>query len=178
MPRSAALPALFAALLAMGYAQFGALVRFEVDRVALQRAMKLRLKQGVAEEELTTFTFTEQEWRGLHWVKAGREFRLADGRMFDVVRQVAAPSGHLRVQCIADHQETALFAGLEQAVEHAQQGGAPKGRDRVIELLSTMHPCPQAEAPAWPATGRHSGIPLACGLLSGHSDPFELPPQG
>lgn len=126
---------LFVALMALGYAQFGALLRFEHERAAIQRAIKLRLKAGVPEEELTTFTLTAEQWRGLRWVKPGREFRLPDGRMFDVVRRADGPDGTVVLRCIADHEETALFAGLKEAVARGMDGRAPRSRERVVYVV-------------------------------------------
>lgn len=126
------------ALMALGYAQFGALLRFELQRAGIQRAIKLRLKQGVPEEELTTFTLTAEQWRALRWVKPGREFRLPDGRMFDVGRRAEGPAGTVVLHCIADHQETALFAGLKEAVARDLEGRVPEAKDRVQQLLRSL----------------------------------------
>lgn len=164
MLRRAAPWLLLTALLALGYAQFGALLRFEQQRASIQRAMKLRLKQGVPEEELTTFTLTAEQWRGLRWVKPGREFRLTDGRMFDVVHRTVRAHGVVVLQCIADHQETALFAGLKEAVARDLEGRVPRSRERVVHMVLDLGrpsegpaiPAQAASAQAWPSASVRS----------------------
>ena len=146
MLRRAAPWFLLMALLALGYAQFGALVRFEQERAAIQRAIKIRLKQGVPPEELTTFTLTKDQWRDLRWVKPGREFRLPDGRMFDVVRRTVRPDGTTELHCIADHQEAALFAGLKEAVARGLDGRAPRSRERVVHVVLHLGRPPEGVA--------------------------------
>ncbi len=135
MLRRAAPWLLLLAVTALGYAQFAAMLGFTLQRAAVQRAIKLRLKQGVPEEELSTFTLTAAQLRGLRWVKPGREFRLDDGRMFDVVYRHDLPDGTTVLRCIADHQETALFAGLKEHVARDQERRAPGTRERVLHLL-------------------------------------------
>ena len=151
MLRRAAPWFLLMALLALGYAQFGALVRFEQERATIQRSIKLRLKQGVPEEELTTFTLTSDQWRGLRWVKPGREFRLPDGRMFDVVRRADGPDGNIVLHCISDHQETALFAGLKEAVARGLDGPVPGSRERLVRVVMDLGR--PSEGPALPVRG-------------------------
>lgn len=183
MLRRAAPWLLILAMTALGYAQFGALLRFERQRAAAQRAIKLRLKQGVPEEELTTFTLTGAQLRGLHWVKPEREFRLADGRMFDVVHRKDLPDGTVLLRCIADHQETALFAGLKEHVARDLEGRAPGTRERVVHLLlglagpPTGPALPVCGADAVDLPGVRDGVPSEGWTLE-HLRPPELPAVG
>lgn len=122
---------------ALSYAQFGFFLRHEAQRLAIQRSIKDRIRKGLPMEKLTPFRMTEQEWEALDWVKPKREFRLADGSMFDVVT-VNVRGGEVDALCIADHEEAELFKGLKEHVRRHMEGNdAEHGPTAQVQRLIT-----------------------------------------
>lgn len=164
---------------ALAYAQIGFFLRYECLRVATQRAIKNRIRQGLPLEQLTPFRMSEQEWRALEWVKPEREFRLADGAMFDVVR-VGVKDGEVHALCIADHAETGLFEGLKEHVRRQLEGGDPEHGPsaQVHRLFAGLQP-PREEASARISAADRSlrAHPSRVGRLLGHRSTWLPPPK-
>jgi hypothetical protein len=166
-------------VLAICYAQFGYHLRFEAQRKAVQRGIKERIRKGLPKDMLTAFRMTEAEWAALHWEKPGREFRLPDGRMYDVI-EVTHVRGMVEAWCIHDREETHLFAGLREHVRRLLEGDDPEQGPaaQVQRLIAGMLP------PA-PGRGTHvpGGIPIVradgavCGCSDGYLTLWSPPPE-
>lgn len=87
---------------------------FEISHYKLKKEIKLLLKQGVPDDELVFFEFTDAEMSDLIWLKKN-EFDL-NGNLFDVVRKSKTQDGINHLECISDKQETILFARLNQTI--------------------------------------------------------------
>lgn len=87
---------------------------FEISHYKLKKEIKLLLKQGVPEDELVFFEFTDAQMNELIWLKKN-EFDL-NGNLFDVVRKSKDKNGINHLQCISDKKETILFARLNQTI--------------------------------------------------------------
>lgn len=126
-------------VLTLGYAQSGYFLRFEWQRIDIQRTIKQRIRQGVPKHELTPFSMSLEAWQALHWVKPGREFRMPHGDMYDVVDLVVS-EGRVEARCIHDEQETQLFAGLSERVRRQLDGlpGSMGARERITRLLEHL----------------------------------------
>ncbi|MBK7944062.1 MAG: hypothetical protein IPJ85_01585 [Flavobacteriales bacterium] len=167
------------ALLALGYAQVGYFLRYEAQRISIQRGIKDRIRKGLPPEKLTPFSMSKQEWEALHWVKPGREFRLDDGRMFDVVT-VSELDGHVEATCVADHEETELFAGLREHVRRNMEGhdarNGPSAQVNRLIMALCMPPAPLDAVE--PAVVRVVVLGcLECSARDGHSLGWAPPPD-
>ena len=129
---------------ALCYAQMGYLLRFEAQRVLVQRSIKDRIRKGVPKEQLTRFVMPRTEWEAMNWVKPAREFRLPNGDMYDVV-YLQEKNDVIDALCIHDRDETLLFAGLKEHVRRTLDGPDPRGgtRDRIMRMLVQLDLPPQ-----------------------------------
>jgi hypothetical protein len=103
---------LFIAFLLWNY--LGFFTYFQIEKYAVKKAIKLKLKQSVAEDELFIFEFTAAESKNLIWYEA-HEFGYKNV-MYDIVYVDTLQNGSLRYSCVSDLQETKLFAQLDQQV--------------------------------------------------------------
>ena len=92
----------------------GFVAYFEFSHIKLKKEIKLLLKQGVPDNELVSFKFSNTELEQLIWLKKN-EFNL-NGNLFDVVERYKSSDGTTHMRCISDKKETILFARLEQTI--------------------------------------------------------------
>ncbi len=166
-------------IVALGYAQFGFFLRHEAQRVLIQRSIKERIRKGLPKEKLTPFRMSVQEWEALDWVKPKREFRLADGSMFDVV-SVSVKDDLVEATCVADHEETELFAGLREHVRRNMEGHDAENDPsaQVNRLIMALCMPPQPLESVVPATIRSIGLyHVVQQLRAGHALHWAPPPD-
>lgn len=87
---------------------------FEISHYHLKKEIKLLLKQGVPEDQLVKFNFTQDQIAELVWLKKN-EFDL-NGNLFDVVRKYHRNDGTVYMECISDKKEKELFAHLGENI--------------------------------------------------------------
>ncbi len=85
----------------------------------IRKEIKMKIKAGVPEDELTLFYYTEANKHEFDW-KHSREFN-HHGVMYDVVREENPEPGVRLLYCVTDHQETLLFGNLKILVTQQQQ---------------------------------------------------------
>lgn len=85
-------------------------VFFEYKFTELHRAVKMKLKEGVPNEELVQFNFSIEETKKLTWTRKN-EFKF-NGAFYDVVRKQEV-KGKTHFFCIRDDEEKKLFALYE-----------------------------------------------------------------
>lgn len=73
----------------------------------------MQIKAGVPKSKLTVLTFDNDALKELKWIK-DHEF-VYKGQMYDVV-ETSETSDGIIYYCLADHQETKLFADLNNLV--------------------------------------------------------------
>jgi hypothetical protein len=120
----------------------GFVTYFEISHFKLKKEIKLLLKQGVPEDELVYFDFTDDEMNDLIWLKKN-EFNL-NGNLFDVVRKSKDKNGVNHLECISDKKETILFARLNQTI--SQNLGDDKSQTPIsnwMKLLKVPNHLPQ-----------------------------------
>lgn len=88
---------------------------FKYRQNTIRKEIKTKIKNGVREKELFTFTITDICFGKALWVKPGKEFEL-NGTLYDVVRK-EYKNGLTYYKCINDKQETKLFADLDRTIE-------------------------------------------------------------
>lgn len=91
----------------------GVFMLFKAKQSQIRQDVKMQIKAGVPESELTVFTFDSEKIASLRWVD-DHEF-VYRGQMYDVVKK--AKSGDKTTYfCLADHEETKLFTNLNKLV--------------------------------------------------------------
>lgn len=88
------------------------------------------IKSGSFDHPLTQIHLSADELEEIIWVKPNFEFRYK-GNMFDVIRRELTSDGGTIFHCIADHEETKLYAKIEKTL-----GKIPVGQhnDQMIML--------------------------------------------
>ena len=96
--------------------------------------MKMIIKAGVPEDELTLIYHTEANAHEFKWVHS-REFSYQD-IMYDVVHEESIEPGNRLLHCVTDHQETALFVNLNRMVKQtAQNHPAAKKANALLNIF-------------------------------------------
>jgi len=106
------IPFLFAVVLI--WQGLGTFVVFQLERKAIRKELKMRIKEGVPEGELSEFRFTSDQYHQLEWRKSN-EF-VWQGHFFDVVKSRKDVNGNFILKCISDRQEDKLFADLGNSI--------------------------------------------------------------
>ena len=81
--------------------------------------MKVMIKAGVPDDELTLIYHTEVNAHEFKWFHS-REFSY-QGMMYDIVNEEENAPGVRMLHCITDHQETALFVHLNRMVKQSEK---------------------------------------------------------
>ena len=84
-----------------------------------RKEIKMKIKAGVPEDELTLFYYSEANKHEFDW-KHSREFNHR-GVMYDIVREENPEPGVRLLYCVTDHQETLLFGNLKKLVTQQEQ---------------------------------------------------------
>lgn len=92
----------------------GFIAYFHLEKRAIHKAIKLKLKQGVPEDQLIDFVFNDQEIKQLIWKKKN-EFVYKD-QFYDIVRTRKSADGKTHFSCVSDNQETELFKQMNQYI--------------------------------------------------------------
>jgi hypothetical protein len=100
------------------YYSAGYYVTFKAEQYLIKKAIKLRIKNQVPENELTHLVFSpsSEACSEIEWIE-DHEFRY-NGQMFDIVRQVTDDDGTIHYYCINDRQEEMLFADLKNQLKN------------------------------------------------------------
>lgn len=106
-------------LLALGLNTSAYYFYMKLRQAKVRKEMKMMIKAGVPEEELTLIIHTETNAHEFSWVHS-REFSY-QGMMYDVVHEETNQPGVRLLHCVTDHQETALFVHLNRMVEQSER---------------------------------------------------------
>ena len=129
-------------LFLMLFQQAGYLVIFKARQYQIRKEIKHRIKAGVPENELILLKIPQALEKSRNPVFQrihAREFRY-DGKMYDIVRsQVNGDTTWY--YCIADVQETRLFANLEELVnQNMHQNPEQKQQnEKLLRLLGAFY---------------------------------------
>ncbi len=110
---------------------------FKLLQNRIRKEIKIKIKQGVSEEELHKICFSEGD--KIDWVREGREFRCND-QMFDIVKQ-EKENGRIVYLCINDKEEAQLFANLDALVKKQMDNDtspAGKAAKNIIKMFSAL----------------------------------------
>ncbi|HBF18736.1 MAG TPA: hypothetical protein DDW81_01490 [Cryomorphaceae bacterium] len=108
---------------------------FHIQRSHIRKEIKTRIKRGVPQEELQVFHFQDESELDLLQWHNDHEFR-SEGTMYDVVKRETRPDG-IYLHCINDHQETVLFAQLNELVQkRCSQESNQEQRLLILSLAS------------------------------------------
>lgn len=109
----------------------GPMLVFSIQQQQVRREIRHRIKAGVSEDQLVHLAIPvslekkpNSRFRRMH----SREFRF-DGHMYDIVRQKQIGDTTFYA-CIADDEETALFANLQQMIRDEMQHNPERQRQR------------------------------------------------
>lgn len=80
------------------------LFRFVQEHV--RKEIRTRIRKGLHHEDMEVFTFSNNQYFNLKWIKPGKEFGL-NGNLYDVVT-VSVHQGHRHMTCINDTFEKKL----------------------------------------------------------------------
>lgn len=106
-------------LLALGLNTSAYYFYIKLRQAKVRKEMKMMIKSGVPEDELTLIYHTEANAHEFKWVHS-REFSY-QGMMYDIVHEESSTPGVRMLHCVTDHQETALFLNLNRMVKQAEK---------------------------------------------------------
>ena len=106
-------------LLALGLNTSAYYFYIKLRQAKVRKEMKMIIKAGVPEDELTLIYHTEANAHEFKWVHS-REFNYQD-IMYDVVHEESIEPGIRLLHCVTDHQETTLFVNLNRMVKQTAQ---------------------------------------------------------
>lgn len=112
----------------------GGLIVFKLRQAITRHEIKQQIKKQVPAGELAVIIQTQENKDLFDWIE-DHEFRF-QGTMYDVVRQEKDSSGAIIYYCITDHQETQLFAQLDEWVQKCMS--SDPGTDGVQSLLKLL----------------------------------------
>lgn len=110
---------------------------FKYRQSVIRKEIKKEIKNGVAENDLTTLTVSQLLNGKLEWIKPGKEFRL-NGTMYDIVR-AEIENGNYVYKCINDTQETELFAELDSMIEKRMNGDEDDLQKNLVKDFIKFH---------------------------------------
>lgn len=100
-------------LFVITFQMVGVFLLFKAKQMEVRQDMKMKIKSGVPDAELTILRFSRDQADGLKWME-DHEFRY-EGRMYDVVKTTV--DGEIVIyHCIHDEQESKLFSHLDNMV--------------------------------------------------------------
>ena len=111
---------------------------FKVLQYKTRREIKMRIKQGVPEEELHMITFAPGEQ--IDWVREGKEFRYKDN-MYDIVR-TGNSKDTVIYYCVNDTEEKVLFSTLDELVKkdmNEKSGATNNPSKHLLKLLLNLY---------------------------------------
>ncbi len=105
----------------------GVFLLLKLRQQEIKQEIKMRIKAGVPESELTVFKFDDHQLATLKWVD-DHEFIL-DGQMYDIVK--TSQDGDILVyHCLHDKQETIIFKNLNRMVADELGGGQNRNNNK------------------------------------------------
>ena len=116
---------------------------FKAQQYQVRQEIKQHIKKGIPENELTQIIVTPENKNQLNW-EHEKEFRYKS-EMYDVVKKEIIDGTTILYYCIADNQETTLFANLDEQVKKnmntKNNGNNPV--KNLFKLLSNIYSLPQ-----------------------------------
>ena len=107
-----------------------------IQQMGIRRSVKMRIKQGVPDEQLHVIRLNEATRQKIRWIRPHREFVL-DGMMYDVVKtDTLGPT--IRLHCITDEQEKALFSKLDEVAEREAHNGNSSHHRKRVQMLKLL----------------------------------------
>ena len=100
-------------LLVIVFQMIGVFLLFKAKQIEIRQEVKMRIKTGVPESELTVLTFDTPKINELKWIK-DYEFSYK-GQMYDIV-ETRVVNNKIIYLCLPDYQETKLFKNLNKIV--------------------------------------------------------------
>ncbi|MBA3683327.1 MAG: hypothetical protein H0W73_19500 [Bacteroidetes bacterium] len=105
----------------------GYLIFFKAAQFKVRKEIKALLKKKVPEKDLHIISFSLKNIKNIEWEKKDKEFRY-NGTMYDVVKW-RKDKDSIFYYCINDHQETQLFAHLDELInKQIDNEKSPNGR--------------------------------------------------
>lgn len=111
-------------ILLLAFKLVGFIAVFKFRQHVITEKIKLEIKQGVLEDELSIITVTEENKHLLKW-KNKREF-FYKGNMYDVVRKRKSNIKTILYYCINDEKEAILLAKLDMLVKNSMDQNSKK----------------------------------------------------
>lgn len=122
-------------VLVMLWAMAGVNYQFLVQRNAIRKEIKKKIKEGVSEKEMQVFylPYIEND-PGFRW-ENDHEF-FYRGSMYDVVKREGE-----KLQCINDDQESILFRNLDEQSRKAQRENSNSGKTLQLKwvMVDLLH---------------------------------------
>lgn len=132
--------AIFLALL-ISFNLAGIFLVFKIQQSQIRHDIKMKLKQGVPEEDLHKISFAFNELHLIDWVRKDKEFKYRS-QMYDVVRK-ETDGKQVHFFCVNDTQETQLFVNLDAMVsgQSGEDSSHPSGgmTKKILKLLSLVY---------------------------------------
>lgn len=117
-------------LILFAYGTIGYFISFEVEKYAIRKEVKNRIKKGLPDDKLVIIKDNAFNTE-LNWVEDDEEFRL-NGKMYDVVSK-RIEGNTIYYSCIIDAEEEELFEELEQQVDNALNDSGKKKNENNLK---------------------------------------------
>jgi hypothetical protein len=132
--------AIFLALL-ISFNLAGIFLVFKIQQSQIRHDIKMKLKQGVPDEELHKISFAFNALHLIDWVRKDKEFKYRN-QMYDVVRK-ETDGKQVHFFCVNDTQETQLFVNLDAMVnsQTGEDSSHPSSgvTKKILKLLSLVY---------------------------------------
>jgi hypothetical protein len=118
----------------------GVYLFFLLQRAAIRSSISRKIESGNYESHLHQLTFSASEAANLHWEHKDKEFR-HEGLMYDVV-STEKINDSVIYYCIADEEETHLFAWLGKNIDNDDSALAHSALGQIIKAASALEYLP------------------------------------
>lgn len=117
----------------------GCIFIFKIKQYSIRKEIKTKIKEGVPQQELVIFRFSEEQLAKLEW-KHSREFRFRD-MMYDIVRRSVENDIHI-LYCVSDEQENRLFVRLDEMTHRSLSKDLPFRQpfSRLMNIFNVIIP--------------------------------------
>ncbi|MHB1278563.1 MAG: hypothetical protein ACYC1Q_09195 [Bacteroidia bacterium] len=126
----------FLLLLVILFNMTGIFIVFKVHQTQVRREIKHKIKAGIPESDLHSFSFSTEDYAQLDWERKDIEFQW-NGEMYDIVKSgIITDSIHLL--CVNDKQEKTLFAKLDELIQRKMEQESNQSNNPLRKLVNIL----------------------------------------
>lgn len=127
-------------LIVVIYNMTGIFIVFKIEQYHIRKDIKHQIKAGIPKDELHFFSFSQNEYEQLEWIRPDIEFRLGNN-MFDIVR-VENFQDSIQLYCVNDKEEAILFAQLDEMIRkkmEQESNTSDSPLSKVVKIFKSVY---------------------------------------